>query len=397
LRTFDWFPGWRLTREGHRALGVFLGVLTLALLALAAARFDRLIAGLGVDEARRGTGSLEPAAGEVAVAAWMLVVTLAAAIALDIALRRRWIGSGRPAPRWIVELGRNRLIVSGAAIIASLGFISVFCPLIAPRDPTLQGAIATERLLSPSWIHPLGTDRFGRDVFSRILYGSRISLIVGIASIAMSVGWGTLYGAIAGYCGGLVDAVLMRIVDALLCFPAILLVVACIGFVEERSLTLVVVTIGLVTWMDAARLVRGQVRALVRRDFFLAIRGLGAGSARLVFRHLLPNALTPIVVFASLRVGNVILAEAALSFLGLGVPPPAPSWGNIVDENRRELFTSWWIPFSAGFATLLTVLGSNLIGDGLRDVLDPRLARFEGGPSTIAADVFDERDGARSP
>src|SRR5690606_26700637 len=241
----------------------------------------------------------------------------------------------------------------------------------------LIGDLDTARLLPPSFEHPLGTDRFARDVFSRLLWGSRVSLSVGLLAVAISVTLGVLVGAFAGYAGGFIDGLVMRLLDALLCFPAILPVIACVGFLEDRSIWLVVTVPGLRSWMDVARLMRGQLLSLVQRDWFLAARGLGASAPRIIFRHLLPNALTPILVVSTLRVGNVILLEASLGFLGLGITPPTPTWGGMIHESRGQIFSEWWIPFAAGLAVVITVTAWHLLGDGLRDALDPRIGRDE--------------------
>ncbi len=281
-----------------------------------------------------------------------------------------------PERQWSIvqrQFQKNHLAVAGVVIILALYVVAFLCPFLAPYDPTEQGDRVQERLLPPSADHLLGTDRFARDVFSRIIYGSRISLLVGFLAMGLAVTLGTVVGAVAGYYGGWVDSVIMRFVDMMLSFPTLILIITVIALWRNQSIWIIITVIGLMSWMGVARLVRGQFMALKEREFFQAARALGAGSGRLIFRHLLPNSLTPIIVSATLRVGNTILLEASLSYLGLGVQPPTPSWGNIVYDTKGNLFTEWWMPLAAGMAIVVTVVGYNLLGDGLRDALDPRL------------------------
>ncbi|MDA2934403.1 ABC transporter permease [Acidobacteria bacterium AH-259-D05] len=281
-----------------------------------------------------------------------------------------------PEGQWSIvwrQFQKNPLAVGGAVIILVLYLVAFLCPFLAPYDPTEQGHRVLERLLPPSADHLLGTDRFARDVFSRVVYGSRISLLVGLLSMVLAITIGTLVGAVAGFYGGWIDSLIMRFVDMMLSFPTLILIITVIALWRDQSIWIIITIIGLMSWMGVARLVRGQFLVLKEREFFQAARALGAGSGRLIFRHLLPNSLTPIIVSATLRVGNAILLEASLSYLGLGVQPPTPSWGNIVFDTKGNLFTEWWMPLSAGLAIVVTVVGYNLLGDGLRDALDPRL------------------------
>ncbi|MBK8574290.1 MAG: ABC transporter permease [Elusimicrobia bacterium] len=263
----------------------------------------------------------------------------------------------------------NRLALAGAIALLFIGLAAWTAPLLTRHNPNEQRL--TERLQSPSANHLLGTDDLGRDVFSRMLYGGRVSLRVGLLAVAISVTLGTLVGLVAGYWGGVTDAVLMRLVDIVLCFPTIFLILMVIAFLEP-SLWNVMAVIGFTSWPGLARLVRGETLSLRERDFVLAARGLGLSAPRILFVHLLPHLVAPILVSATLGVGGAILTESALSFLGLGVQPPLASWGNILTSGKDYLHVAWWLSIFPGVAILVTVLALNLLGEGLRDVFDPR-------------------------
>ena len=267
------------------------------------------------------------------------------------------------------RLSRNRMAMAGGAIVLGMFALAMIAPLLA-RDP---GAIdIARRLQSPSWAYPLGTDDLGRDVLARIFYGARISLLVGFVAVGISTLIGIVLGAMAGYYGRWIDAVIMRFVDIMLCFPSFFLILAVIAFLEP-SIWNIMIIIGLTSWMGVARLVRAEFLSLRERDFVLAARALGARDSRIIFRHILPNALSPVLVSATLGVAGAILTESALSFLGIGVQPPTPSWGNMLIAGKQTLGTAWWLSAFPGLAILITVLGYNLLGEGIRDALDPRL------------------------
>lgn len=272
------------------------------------------------------------------------------------------------------RFSRNRLSVIGAGTIILLITISILAPLIAPYDPS---AIDVHNVLSPpSKEHPIGTDELGRDLLSRIIWGSRVSLKVGFVAVGIAILIGIVIGALAGFYGGLIDAVLMRFVDIMLAFPTFFLILAVISILEQNIFTIMVV-IGLTSWMDVARLVRAEFLSLKEKDFVSAARAVGVNDKRLIFKHILPNALSPVFVAATFGVAGAILIESGLSFLGLGVQPPDPSWGNILTAGKDNIEVAWWLSLYPGLAILITVLSYNLVGEGLRDALDPRLWEAE--------------------
>jgi ABC-type dipeptide/oligopeptide/nickel transport system permease subunit len=264
---------------------------------------------------------------------------------------------------------RYRPGLVGLAVIGLLFIFAIFAPLIAPHAPE---AIDTSlRGAGPSAAYPLGNDDIGRDILSRLIYGSRIALIVGLGATAIAVTIGVTIGATAGYFGGRVDFVLSRLVDTLMAFPLLALLLT-LSAVFGPSLRNVVIVIGLTVWASYARLVRAEVLSLREQDFILAARASGAGDRRIIFRHIVPNALGPVIVIASLAIGGIIILESALSFLGLGVARPTASWGTMLSDGREYIRNYPHIAIAPGIAITITVLSFNLVGDGLRDALDPR-------------------------
>jgi peptide/nickel transport system permease protein len=267
---------------------------------------------------------------------------------------------------------KNRMAVAGSVIVILLFMVSLFAPWLAPYDPN---AIDLKNvLMSPSGGHPFGTDPLGRDVLSRMIWGAGISLKVGFVATGIAILIGTLLGAAAGYYGRWVDAVIMRFVDIMLCFPAFFLILAVIALLEP-SIWNIMIVIGLTGWMGVTRLVRADFISLRERDFIQAARVIGASDFRIIFLHILPNAMASVLVTATLGVAGAILTESALSFLGIGVQPPTPSWGNILTAGKDNIDIAWWLSLYPGLAILITVLGYNLLGEGIRDALDPRLRR----------------------
>ena len=270
------------------------------------------------------------------------------------------------------RLRRNRVAMGSLALLVVFVAAAAFAPFVAPYAPDAQPDIVRLTRLPPSWSHPFGTDTFSRDVLSRVIYGARISLGVATLAIVLAMSVGTAWGAIAGYAGGTTDAVMMRIIDALLAVPRILILLLVLGLWGRISLPMLVLVLGLTGWFGTSRLVRERVRALSRQDFALAARAVGARDARVLWRHVLPNALSPVIVAATLGIGNVIVLEAALSYLGIGVRPPHASWGNIIQDGSSNLFSLWWMSLFPGLAIAIVVLACNVLGDALRDAADPR-------------------------
>jgi peptide/nickel transport system permease protein len=272
----------------------------------------------------------------------------------------------------MMEFVRNKLAFGALLFIIVILLLAVFAPLAATYDPTDVDPKSV--LTAPSKEHIFGTDRLGRDIFSRIVYGSRISLSIGFIAVGIAVLVGILFGSIAGYYGGRLDAALMRFVDIMLCFPTIFLILAVIALLEPSIFNIMAV-IGLTSWMGVARLVRAQVLTLKERDFVAAAKVMGAKDGRIILKHLIPNAIGPVLVSATLGIGAAILIESALSFLGIGVQPPTPSWGNILMDGRSTLGVAWWLTVFPGLFILFTVLSYNIIGEALRDILEPKLKR----------------------
>ncbi|MBI5190286.1 MAG: ABC transporter permease [Nitrospirae bacterium] len=273
------------------------------------------------------------------------------------------------ASRFLARFMHNPLAIAGSAVILSLFVVAALASVISPYDPNL---IDTGNILAgPTAKHLFGTDELGRDVFTRMLYSTRISLLVGFVAVGISVGIGVVIGAVAGFYGGWIDSLLMRFVDIMLCFPTIFLILAVIAILEP-SIWNIMIIIGITSWMGVCRLVRAEFLTLKERDFVMASRAVGASDLRIIFRHVLPNAMSPVLVSAVLGVGGAILIESSLSFLGLGVQPPAASWGNMLASGKDNIEIAWWLSLFPGLAILVTVLGYNLLGEGLQDALNPR-------------------------
>lgn len=265
---------------------------------------------------------------------------------------------------------RNKLTLFGFIIIMLIALIGILAPRVSGYDPGFINI--KEALSSPSAVHPLGTDMLGRDLWSRMAYASRIALLIGFVAMGLAAVIGVFLGSIAGYFGGRIDSVIMRFTDIMLCFPRFFLILAVIAVVGPNIFNVMVI-IGLTGWMGMARLIRAEVMSLKTRDYVSASKALGGSDFYIILRHLIPNGIGPVLVSFVFGVAGAILTEAGLSFLGLGVQPPNPSWGNILMEGKATLGVGWWIILFPGLAILITVLSFNLLGEGLRDILNPRL------------------------
>lgn len=277
-------------------------------------------------------------------------------------------------PLWRKLVG-SWTATGGALIVVAVVLMALTAPWISPADPLEQHI--TQRLRPPAWIaggHPenmLGTDSLGRDLLSRIIFGSRISLIVGVSAVAISGGIGVLLGLISGYYGGITDSIIGRVADTQLSIPFLVLAVAVVAVVGASLMNLIFV-LAVTTWVLYFRVVRGEVLSVRENEYVEAARAAGAGDRRIILRHILPNVTASIIVVSTLLVANMIIFEASLSFLGLGIQPPTPTWGRMVADGRQYIASAWWISLFPGMAILVTVLGINLLGDKLRDILDPR-------------------------
>jgi peptide/nickel transport system permease protein len=296
--------------------------------------------------------------------------------ALDFVAEDRRATRGRKILRKLFE---NKSAIFGLIMVLGVIFCAVFSPLISPHDPILQDV--EKRLIPPMWQegadpnYLLGTDHLGRDIVSRLIYGARISIVVSVSAVALSAVLGTLIGLFSGFYGGKVDSFFMRIADVQLAFPFILLAIAIIA-VLGPDLQNIIITMGITGWVIYARVVRAEVLSLREKEFITSVKALGGSNGRIIFRHLFPNVVPPIIVIITLEMARMIIMEAALSFLGLGIQPPTPTWGGMLADGRVYLATSWWLATFPGLVIMVVVLGINLLGNWLRDMLDPRLTQL---------------------
>ena len=269
----------------------------------------------------------------------------------------------------LIKLFKNKFALTGLTIITLLIVVALFAPVISPYTPSEQNVF--ERLQAPSLTHFFGTDDLGRDVFTRMIFGARISLAVGFISVFIILVIGTFLGIVSGYYGGKIDYIIMRFTDIVLCFPTFFLIILVIAFIEPNIYNVMIV-IGVTSWPGLARLVRAEVLSLKEREFILVSKMMAISNIKIFFVHILPNIISPLIVYSSLAIGGAILTESALSFLGLGVQPPMPSWGQILTSGKDYIYMAWWLSLFPGIAILVTVLAFNLVGEAIRDIFDPK-------------------------
>ncbi|MCB9665186.1 MAG: ABC transporter permease [Alphaproteobacteria bacterium] len=362
-------PGLGHLLTGDRIVGVGLLGVDAWLLWAAIAGFPRLGEVTGLAGTRLSWHGL------VALGTWAVLAAGAWGLAWRCAFPRPY-DAERANSAWGIfrrELRRNRNGMLGLVGVVQLFALTLLAPLISPFDPDMVDA--GTKLLGPDATYLFGTDEFGRDVFSRVVMGARISVAIGFIAVSIAATLGTTLGALAGWFGGWLDRVLMWVVDLLLSVPRLVLLLAIVGLFRPPgaiAIFVIVVVLGLTGWMGVSRIVRSQVLSLKEQDFIQAARALGMGHARIIFVHLIPNAFAPVIVYGSLAVGTTMLAEASLSFLGLGVQPPTSTWGTLVADGRHKLQIAPWIALFPGLAIVYAVMCFNLLGDGLRDALDPK-------------------------
>ena len=306
--------------------------------------------------------------------AWLVCIAAGAA---SVALLRRaargaYAPGAAPWRRAAARLAHDRVASTALFVLVLLAATAILAPALTPYDPTAQRDILAGTNLPPSLAHPFGTDFASRDVLTRMLFGARITLSVSVLAVLLSTILGTAYGAIAGFSGGRLDAVMMRAMDAALSVPRILLLIGVLAVAQHVSLAALVVLIGVTGWFQTSRLVRAQVLVLREQEFTIAARALGARDREILWRHLLPNVASTVVVSSTLAIGSVVYLEAALSYLGIGVRPPTPSWGSIIQDGAADMASRWWLMLLPGLAIVITTLAINAFGDGLRDAFDPR-------------------------
>jgi peptide/nickel transport system permease protein len=365
-RNRAWLPGLGHMSLGRRGRGIRITSFTLIVVLLMAWRWDLFFGAFSTPFLDRWVASI------------FLILLLVGAVWYSRWDVRRILRDGersRPGKSpWKVAMRRfreNRLAVYSIYIILFFYGAALLAPILAPYDPAAIPDVMTNRYLPPSWTHLFGTDEFGRDLFSRALYGARISLSVGLLAMLIAKTIGTIYGAVSAYFGGIVDGIMMRILDVWIAFPTFYLMLMLVGVFEANILVLVLI-LGLTAWPGTARFIRGEILSLKNQQFTEAARAIGLPAHQIILKHLIPSALSPVLVTAALAVAGMIGAEAGLSFLGLGIRPPTPSWGNMVAAGKDNLLNAWWVAFFPGGLLTLTLISFSLLADGLRDALDPK-------------------------
>lgn len=366
VRNRSWIPGLGHMSLGRWGRGIRITVFSLVVVLLMAWRWDRFLGAFSTPFLDRWVASL------------FLILLLAGAVwysRWDVArILRHGAEAKKGKSPWKVAMRRfreNRLAVYSIYIILFFYAAAILAPILAPYDPAAIPDVMTNRYLPPSWVHPFGTDEFGRDLFSRALYGARVSLSIGLLAMIIAKTVGTIYGSVSAYFGGIVDAILMRILDVWIAFPTFYLMLMLVGVFEANLLALILI-LGLTAWPGTARFIRGEILSLKNQQFTEAARAIGLPAYQIILKHLIPSALSPVLVTAALAVAGMIGAEAGLSYLGLGIRPPTPSWGNMVSAGKDNLLNAWWVAFFPGGLLTLTLISFSLLADGLRDALDPK-------------------------
>lgn len=366
VRLLSYFPGAGHLALGSRKRGLHLFFPAGTIVLILQWRWDRFVS------------AFSGGAVDQLIAALFLVVASIGLVVFSVRDVRRLLTATEDAPlgRSPLQMAGRRFQANGLAVgslyaIGLLYIMAILAPLLAPYDPSAIENVLDTRYLPPSAAHWFGTDEFGRDLLSRALYGARVSLSVGLLAVLIAKTLGTVYGATAAYFGGIVDNVLMRIVDVIIAFPTFFLMLMLVGIFEANILALVLI-LGLTSWPGTARFIRGEILSLKEQEFTEAARAIGLPARLIIYRHLIPSAMSPVLVTAALAVGGMIGAEAGLSFLGIGIRPPTPSWGNMVSGGQDVLLVAWWVAFFPGGLLALTLIVFSLFADGLRDALDPK-------------------------
>jgi peptide/nickel transport system permease protein len=367
IRRRAWVPGLAHLALDRRSRGVHLMAFTVLVAVIVVWRWDRVTGAFATHAIDRWVASL------FLFGSFMATVLFSRWDAARLYERRTLSISAGKSPMRIAwrRFRGNSLAVASLYLIALFYLVAILAPVIAPFDPAAIDDVVGSRYLGPSLTHLFGTDQYGRDLFSRAVYGARISLSVGLLAMIIAKTVGTTYGAIAAYVGGRVDGVMMRFLDVFMAFPTFYLMLMLVG-VFEGGLTLIVLILGLTAWPGTARFIRGEILSLKEQAFTEAARAIGLPDRLIIWRHLIPSALSPVLVSAALSVAGMIGAESGLSFLGLGIRPPTPSWGNMVGAGSGTLLVYWWVAAFPGGLLALTLVSFSLLADGLRDALDPK-------------------------
>ena len=360
------FPGANHLKDASFNKGISLAILSASLSLIFFTKWQKIIDCLYVDEISLWSASL--LFFLLCILVWLYYFIYALKSEPD---KIKLLNNRGPFQYAFKRFSANKLAIASAYILLILFLVAFLAPILAPYDPHIIKDVVNTRYQSPNLNHLFGTDALGRDLFSRALFGARISLSIGVLSVIISMSLGTIYGAIAGFSGGVIDNVLMRFVDVIMAFPVFFLMLLLVG-IFDAGITMLVLILGFTSWPGTARYIRGEILSLKERGFIESARAIGLPAHLIIWRHLIPNALSPVLVSAALMIGGMITAEAGLSFLGIGIRPPIPSWGNMISAGQDAVFSGWWIAFFPGLLLTITILCLNLLADGLRDALDTK-------------------------